>query len=156
MIIFLFGPSGSGKTYIGNMIASNYKDFYFLEGDDLLTAEMLETIKKDEIFSSQMVEEYVQILINEILHLCKIHKNIVVAQGLYRQKYRLDILHQIPEIIFVQVNRDKRNSVAVSQSYANKILPFFQPMPEALQLDNNSQDSKVLMEFLRRNFALET
>lgn len=135
MLMILFGKSGVGKTYLGKLLKRSSDNLFFLEGDELLTEEMKDSISNKVKFTQQMRDEFTQLLIEKIETLSKLHKNIVVAQGLYKQKNREQILKIFPEAIFIQVNCEKRNPL-IDKDYAEKIASEFEPMEGAIQFYN--------------------
>ncbi len=161
MIIILFGLSGSGKTYIGNLLASEF-GFHHIDGDQFLTLKMKEFIKNNKSFSQEMVDEFTIDLINEIDSSRIKHPNLVISQGLYRSKNRLQILNAFKEktrIIFIQVNSSNayqrvinRNN-QVSIELAEKISANFEEMPEAFQINNNSENDLALIKQLKTILA---
>ena len=105
-LIVLFGLPGTGKTYVGK-IFKKYFDYYFYEGDNDLTPEMLDAIKTKTVFTDVMRDVYFKILISKIQNLKSKHKKLVVAQTFIKEKYRVNLLKKIPETKFVLVETKK-------------------------------------------------
>ena len=153
MIIILFGLSGSGKSYIGNLIAENF-GFLHLDGDQFLTSEMLTAIEKMQVFTQAQVDYYTDLLINKVQEYHQVSSKIVISQGLYRAKNRLEIsnrLSNIDEVVFVQVNsvlreeRIKNRDNLISKDYAKRIELNFEEMKNALQIENSLEGSEHIL-----------
>lgn len=107
-IIILFGLAGAGKNYIGEILQKKF-DFYFWDGDNVLTSEMQQCIENKEPFTQDMRDQFTDLLIENILILRKKYSNLVVAQALYKEKNRAQILKKIPEVQFILVESDHQS-----------------------------------------------
>lgn len=104
--VIIFGLPGTGKTYVGRVF-EKYFAHYFYDGDDDLTPEMKEAIKTKTVFTDQMRDVYFKILISKIKDLSLKHVNLVIAQTFIKEKYRVDLLKNIPETKFILVETKK-------------------------------------------------
>lgn len=146
-LIILFGLPGTGKTYVGR-IFEKYFDYYFYDGDNDLTPEMLEAIKTKTVFTDEMRDDYFKILIAKIQSLSKKNINLVVAQTFIKEKYRLDLLNKIPETKFILIEtkkeiREKRLMERVDYpldlEYARKMEGNFDKPKIGHQIISNTQ-----------------
>jgi gluconate kinase len=153
-IYFFFGRSGAGKSFLGNYLQEKYQFTHF-DGDSILTKKMRELIIEEEKFTQEMVDEYNQNLIENIQQLyLTSNKNVVISQGLYRNKNRLEIHQQFPDIQWILIHADAplcaervaQRKNHVTAMYANKISHLFEP-PQGFSyatFNNNSQDFLTL------------
>lgn len=132
--LFLFGLAGVGKSFLAEHIAKKYA-YYLYEGDDDITPDMRNAIAEKRHFTDEMRDEYFRIVADRILELQKKHQNIVVAQGLYKNKHRHYLMSRIPDLqfVWVQASQEKilerlqqRDGIAVSPEYAKKIQANFE------------------------------
>jgi gluconate kinase len=150
MLIILFGPAGVGKTYIGHLLA-NFYGFYYQDGDDWLTENMVNAIEQSKPFSQEMRDEFTKIVIANIKSIFSSgNRNIVISQALYKQKNREQILGAFPNSLFIQVDAkpeviSKRLSARgnnIIPEFANLIRKDFEPMPNSFIIDNNQDEEK--------------
>lgn len=120
MIIFLFGTWGAGKSYIGNLIEANC-GIPHMEGDLHFTEEMAAAIQ-NQTFHQLNLDAYYNKVIGEIRSYQRRSPNLVVSQGIYKEKYRRLIYDQFsPDIQFLMVHtpnkwlRNKRLKARVRQ-----------------------------------------
>lgn len=111
-LIILFGLPGTGKTYIGKIL-KKYFGFYFYDGDNDLTKEMIDAIKTKTVFTDQMRDRFFVILIKKIQSLKSKYQKLAVSQTFIKEKYRLQLLKKIPEAKFILIKtknetREKR------------------------------------------------
>src|SRR5687767_12930795 len=133
MLIFLFGHPGVGKNYVGDVLEQHF-DYYFWDADLALTTEMKEYIHKKQIFTQEMRDQFVQIIIKEIAKLLETHKNLVVAQALYKEKNRKQLAKIFPDAKFILIQaqsdniiaRLKRRNNTIDQAYAEMIQSQFE------------------------------
>lgn len=105
-LVIIFGLPGTGKTYIGKVF-EKYFDYYFYDGDNDLTPEMKEAIKTKTVFTDQMRDVFFEILINKIEALSEKYTKLVVAQTFIKEKYRLQLIKEVPEARFILVETKK-------------------------------------------------
>jgi len=153
MLIILFGPIGVGKSYIGKLLSSHY-DFYYEDGDNWLTPEMLSVIEKRMHFTQEMIDNFVDVMITNIAALFESgHKNIVISQALYRQKNREKILRAFPTVKFIQVDarpdtvsrRLISRGNAVDEEFANLNKGYFEPMAGCPVIHNDEDGDEHIL-----------
>ena len=101
MIIVLFGLLGCGKNYVGKIFEE--LDFHLYDADQDLTPRMKRAIANHKIFTDQMRDEYFDIVIGKIIELKKSHRDLVIAQALFKNKHRQKILRAFPEAKFIWI-----------------------------------------------------
>ena len=162
MLVILFGLTGAGKSYIGNLIASHF-GFFYKDGDDWLSEDMVSSISKNEPFTQEMIYNFTSSIIKNIASLfAKGHKNIVISQALYRQKNRQQILDAFPGAIFIQIDakpeviaqRLKSRANNVDSKYAALIRKYFEPMSTAAVVNNNHEGTEQVIAEIRKLIAL--
>jgi len=152
-LIFLYGLAGAGKNFVGQVIAE-HSHYYFWDADLILTHEMLIAIKHHELFSKEMRDKYLNLMIKKINVLLYNHANIVVSQALYRQEQRLTLKSLYPTGKFVEVaarhslirQRLRCRVVGASYQYAKLIQPYFQSDKNDMVIVNNSNASEILLQ----------
>lgn len=150
-IYFLFGKSGSGKSFIGDYLQNHYNWFHF-DADQLLTKEMKQYIRLENQMPVELIDEYMEILKIKIANFYQIQtKPIVISQAMYRNKSRLKLAQEFPQLQFVWVTADdqicyqriKQRHNNVTVSYAQKINPLFE-LPEGFNYDLLENDGRIL------------
>src|SRR5512133_403441 len=101
MIIFLFGLLGCGKNYVGKILEEFGLHFY--DADQDLTPPMKSAIANHQVFTDQMRDEYFDIVICKVAELQNNHRDLVVAQALFKNKHRWKILNAFPDARFLWV-----------------------------------------------------
>lgn len=159
MIVIIFGLAASGKTYIGNIISNNF-NFYHEDADLWLSTDMQNYVKEQKHFTPNMLDNFTAKIINNIEEIKSKHINIVITQALYRSHNRNTIkeyfLEKNQEILFIQIeandevihNRLVSRGDWVLPDYASSMRKFFQPMPEAVIINNNQTGEKSIIEQL--------
>ncbi len=151
-IIILFGLAGAGKTYAGYQLAQHL-NAYFQDGDDWLTDEMRTAIRLKQPFTQEIRDRFTEHMIAKINALQRAgHENIIIAQGLYKQKNRQMIADALPGVIFIEVktspeviiHRLQKRDAAVDENYANLISHGFESMPGSLVLHNDQEGRQPL------------
>ena len=154
MLMILFGLAGAGKTYVGKLLAKNF-DLHFEDADDWITEDMRAAIEQGQpFFSEKMRDDFTKVMIANIKQLLKKgHKNIVIAQALYRQKNRVQILDAFPDAIFAHVDASDeiimQRLVArggkVNLEFADLIKEHFELMPGSLVINNNEDGGRPVL-----------
>ncbi|WP_454784166.1 hypothetical protein [Legionella sp. WA2024007413] len=158
-VYFLFGKTGSGKSYIGKMLEK--LDIIHIDGDKHITPRMLDCLIEDEQMTPEMIDEYVSVLI-EVIKTQKEKdpaRSFVISQAMYLDKYRLKLLHAIPELKFVMIDvepkvrehfitqRFQNKESKVSPRYAKEMDKFFEtPSHDIIRFENNLQTEDFFME----------
>ena len=101
MIIFLFGLLGCGKNYVGKIFEEF--GFHLYDADQDLTLRMKSAIANHQVFTEQMRDEYFEIVIRKVAELQKNRRGLVVAQALFKNKHRRNILNAFPDAMFIWV-----------------------------------------------------
>jgi gluconate kinase len=92
-VLILYGEMGAGKTFWGQKLARVCKAA-FLDGDDVISAAMLERTKNFKPISKKTLDDYVQNhLAPAIIVRCGLDNDLIVAQALYLREHR-DFLKQ--------------------------------------------------------------
>lgn len=63
-IYFLFGKTGSGKSYIGELLRQ--LSIVHIDGDNHITQKMRDCLIEDEQMTPEMIDEFVDVLIDVI------------------------------------------------------------------------------------------
>ena len=108
MLYILFGLPGSGKTYIGK-IFEKYYGYHFYEGDLDIPMDMKQNLLQEQSITDNMRNSFFTKLINSTHQLQATHTNLVIAQTFIKEKYRQQLLTEMPYAKFVLVRVD--NSV---------------------------------------------
>lgn len=156
MIVFLFGQAGVGKNYVGKILAAQF-GYYFWDADLALTPEMKVSIARKEIFTQEMRDHFTQIIIQNTQTLSLNHEKLVVAQALYKEKNRNQLVEAFPQAKFILVDADsekiferlnKRNN-AIDRAYAEKIRTQFEKPLLPYQLLYNNTDEIAIVKQLQ-------
>lgn len=87
-----YGEMGSGKTFMAKeMLALNYAKADFFEGDDVVTEEMMEYVRKFLPIPKEILDNYIyhHFIPEIVLRAQNSKKDILyVAQALYRKEHR--------------------------------------------------------------------
>ncbi|MCL9685631.1 zeta toxin family protein [Legionella maioricensis] len=165
-IYFLFGKTGSGKSYIGGLLEK--LNIIHIDGDKHITPRMLDCLIEDEQMTSEMIDEFVNVLINVI----KTQKektpqqSFVISQAMYLDKNRLKLLNAIPELKFVMIDvapklresfitsRFQNKESKVSPRYAKEMDKFFDsPSHEVILLKNSQESDEILIEQIQEKMS---
>jgi gluconate kinase len=156
MLAVIFGLSASGKNFVSTILADRF-DFYFCDADQLLPPTVINTIHNKQSFTQEMRDDITFIIIEKIAELKKIHSNIVIAQGLYKNKNRVEILSAYPDAKFIYVEATPENITArltsrqndIDEPYALKISANFEkPTHPYFLIKNNTDESAVISQLL--------
>lgn len=79
-VYFLFGKTGSGKSYIGGLLEK--LNILHIDGDKHITQKMLDCLIEDEQMTPEMIDEFVNVLIDVI----KTQKKILRSRVLLSHK----------------------------------------------------------------------
>lgn len=163
MIIILFGLAASGKTYIGDVIGKNFR-FHHEDADQWLTKEMQQYIVEEKLFTLSMLDEFSKDIARNIELLSKIYPKLVISQALYFQKNRNMIKEYLEtklpekEVLFLQIEADndviykrlEQRGDWVSPDYASSMQQFFEPMHEAIILQNNQEGVENIIAQIKK------
>ena len=166
--LFLFGLSGSGKNFIGEILEKRFS-YKFIDCDQFIIPEMADSIRKNQPFTDDTRDNFFSTLNIKIKDLIKIHEKIAFAQGAYKNKHRIQILEQFPEIqmIYIKANpyiiwkrfhkkdnlnlnqqeNDSKKISDISKDYAEKILiNFEEPTHKHMVIVNEVGEEDVVKE----------
>ncbi len=161
-IYIFFGKTGSGKSFLANYLQDNYNFFHF-DGDQILTSDMKEYISKNKTFTQMMVDEYTTVLKEKIKSFLNDYQRpIIISQAMYRNKNRLEILTEFPNIQFVFINaeeqtcyqRIKSRNNWVTAEYAQKISLLFDPPSGFNFIEINNDDSENMQAIERKLYKI--
>lgn len=145
MVYIIFGKAGSGKSYIGDLLENQF-DFIHFDGDSILTEEMKSYIREEKTFTQSMVDDYVNKLSETIKNFYDYQKPVIISQALYRNKNRLELIENFPNIKFILANakddicydRIEKRGNWVSVNYAKQIRSFFEePKHSIINIEND-------------------
>lgn len=158
-IVILFGKAGCGKSFIGDYLKNHYHWLHF-DADQLLIEVMREYIRLEKQIPVEFIDEYMEILKGKIRDFYQTRTTlIVISQAMYRNKNRLSLLQEFPQLRFVWVTandniryeRIKQRNNSVTVSYAEKISPLFES-PTGFhyhQIENNGQSLELHRFFVQ-------
>ena len=152
-IYILFGKAGSGKNFVGDYLQNHYHWLHF-DADQILTEEMKEYICLEKQMPAELIDEYMRILKIKISFFYEtVTVPVVISQAMYRNKNRLALLTEFPNLQFVWVTaedevcyqRIKRRHNHVTVNYAQKISVLFEPPVgfNYLRIENNNPELKL-------------
>lgn len=156
MLYVLFGLAASGKNFVGQTIA-HHANFYFFDGDTLLSDDMRKFIREKKPFTQEMRDNFANRMIEKISALKHQYRNIILAQALYKEKNREQILKAFPEATFILIESTQANIIArlkkrddwIDEAYAEKMrIHFDAPLISHQVIKNNSDEAAILKQFL--------
>ncbi|MDR3478016.1 MAG: shikimate kinase [Gammaproteobacteria bacterium] len=156
MLIVIFGLSGSGKNFVSHILANHF-GFYFYDADQLLPQTVLNAIQNKQLFTQSMRDDLTLLIIKKITDLKKKHPNLVIAQGLYKNKNRTELLSALPDAKLIWVEATPENISArlisrrddVDEPYANKLSTNFEkPTHPYVSVKNNADESSIILQLL--------
>lgn len=154
MLIILFGLAGTGKNFIGEILKTHFK-YYYWDADEILPDKMRQFISNQKSFTQQMRDEYTENIISKISQLRSEHDNLVVSQAFYKEKNRSEVLAHFPDTLFIFVKADaaiisQRIQIRgnkIDESYAKKIADNFEmPVLSHFTITNNSNASHIIKQ----------
>ena len=160
-ITILFGKAGSGKSFIGEYLQNHYHCLHF-DADQLLTDEMKKYIRLEKQMPVELIDEYMEILKRKIRDFYQTQTiPLIISQAMYRNKNRLSLLQEFPQLKFIWVTADekvcyeriKQRNNSITVSYAEKMSLLFE-LPEGFSyglIENNDQPLE-LHQFFRNEF----
>lgn len=157
MLIILFGLSGSGKNFVGEALAKHF-DFYFWDADDSLPNTMLDSIKDRKSFTQDMRNNMTQIVIRKLALLEMEYTDLVVAQGLYKEKNREEIMMAFPHAQFVWIQSSNENIAVrlklrggyIDGQYAELMkVNFEEPKLPCFVISNDKSETEVIAQLVQ-------
>ena len=152
MIIILFGLSGAGKNFVGEVLVEHF-GYYFWDGDAAVPAKMQRAIQKKLPITQVMRNQMTKKLMEHIVKLQKNDRKLVVAQALYKEENREQILKQFPyaQFIHVQATDQHIHQRLVARGnldldYAQTLKKNFEPplVPHKNIINNDNAENIVL------------
>lgn len=167
-VYILFGRTGSGKSHIANLLEE--RGVFHIDGDKHITKDMRRCLEKDEQMTPEMIDVFVQQLIQLIgSSQQKLAENFIVSQALYLNAHRQRILEAIPQAQFVHIRvseatraqriqaRYQAGLSKVSLEYAMEMDKHFEfPTHPVIQVDNNHDDEDALLAELTDKLDLSS
>lgn len=159
MIIIIFGLAAAGKTFVGNIISKHF-DFHFEDADAWLSSEMKEYVKDQKHFTLDMLDNFTKNIIRNIEQLKQKYNNIAISQALYRSNNRETIQKFFKDkgikTLFLHVDAPDQviyerliyRGDWILPSYAKSMRKFFQPMDEAIKIDNEKPGEEIILKQL--------
>lgn len=161
MLYVLFGEMGVGKNYIGERLAHILGcDFY--DGDLSMPSDMREKVNNLGFLSDEMLTRFVSVnLIRDIRDrmqglspfVASNVEDLVVAQALYKEKYRQMVWNAFPDATLVyivppslRVHLSRIMSRPRGLRWAMYLLmskPFFQKPPHGTDIIVNDTDESI-------------
>lgn len=152
MKILLFGKIGSGKSFVGEFIEREYGLPYY-DADQDLPRAIVEAIRAHRPISEQMREGVTEKIIERIHLLQNEHQEFCVAQALFKNRQRVRLLEEFPDLRFVWVRSEppqmdvrlrERTGHVASHYYADTVNPQFEPPSMAHWILENVADPSEL------------
>lgn len=135
MTILLFGQIGSGKSFVGEFLQREFGIAYY-DADLDLPRSLVESIRAHKPISEQMRERFTEKIIDRIHLLQKEHQEFCVAQALFKNRQRVRLLEEFPDLRLVWVRSEppqldvrlrERTGHVASHYYAKIVNPQFEP-----------------------------
>lgn len=152
MILIVFGLPATGKTFVANILAKH--EFFFYEGDVDMHEDLLETIANKQQVNDQQRDIFFNKLIANIKTLSHKHKNLVVAQTFIKERYRKQLIEQIPDAIFILVTTEtnvreerlkNRTTYRLDPEYAKRMCELFEkPSIPYISITNTTDGEKEI------------
>ena len=153
MKFLLFGKIGSGKSYVGELFQQEFGIAYH-DADLDLPEVVKEAIRNHQAITEEMRDDFVERIIARIHQLSREHQHFCIAQALFKNRHRLQILTEFPELQMVWVRSDEsltaarlenRTGHVASLYYAQMVNPHFEePTHDHLLIENTGDDSSLL------------
>jgi carbohydrate kinase (thermoresistant glucokinase family) len=150
-VLFFYGLAGAGKTYVAKM-AAKISGWYHYEGDNHLTPEIKEIIKKGLPFTQEARDSYFAELADKIIELKSQHQHLIVSQGAYKKKNRDFLRQKISQLKFICVEASPELIKArllvrgdlISAEYAARLsLDFEPPDAQDIIIFNELNDAEI-------------
>ena len=157
MLIIVFGLPGVGKNYVAETLVE-HEQFYFYDADDDLTPAMKTAIQQQQIYTTEMRDEYFAQVVANIKQLQHTHSRLIVAQALAKNRHRNFIQAHFPQATFLWIQADpilmenrlrtRDSDIVVSVEYARKIQHIFETpdLPHQI-IHNNAGPESILQQF---------
>lgn len=155
MLAILFGLSGSGKNFVGNILAKHF-GYHFWDADSVLLPEMRQCIEKRELFTQKMRDDFMRVIIAKVTELKKTYPKLAIAQALYKEKNRVQLLDALPDSKLLYIEADPAKiaerlaqgvNKLVDADYARKISQNFEPsrLPH-ITITNNTDENSIIAQ----------
>jgi len=102
MVIILFGSPGVGKNYVGEILKNDF-DFFFYDGDELLTLEMKNYIKLGKDLPDVLATDYLQRKKEKFLELKSEYPKLALAEPLPKHLGQNYMFELFPNAIFIRI-----------------------------------------------------
>ena len=156
-IVFFFGKAGAGKSHVAKLVAK-LTGWHVYEADDDVTDAMTTALRNQRPFTAQMRDEFFEIITQKILLLQHKHKNLVVAQGVYKQQHRDGLAKRIADMELICVTASdaviaqrlgRRAGGITRESAAALIADFEAPPGNCKTISNEKDDMQIIAELVR-------
>lgn len=153
-ILFFFGLAGAGKTYVGQLVGSK-AGWMVYDADEDISDEMKYALAHQQPFTEAMRAEYFPRIATKIRSLHQQHCHLIVTQGVYKQRYRDELMQMIPAMEMLCVTsspeivrqrlalRPQGISVASAQAL---IADFEMPTANIRIIENNGDDGDIVRQ----------
>lgn len=150
MTYILFGLPGAGKTYVGRVFEKCF-GYYLYDGDQELPEDMKQALEDRSLVTDEMRDEFFAKLLLRIKELQKKHSNLIIAQTYIKERYRKELLHEVPETKFILLEtetniREKRlrhrKEFPLDSEYARKMCELFDPPAIPHSVINNDEEGE--------------
>lgn len=156
MLYILFGLPGAGKTFVGKLFEQ--WGFYFYDGDADLPEDMKIALAAERTITDELRDRFFKRLINTTKALYIQHKKLVVAQTFIKEKYRQQLLAELPNAIFILVqaeNSVRKHRLSQRNDYPlaylmNMETYFDKPRIAHSVIDNNKTGEKSVRKQIER------
>ncbi len=125
---------------------------------------MKSALEEQQSFTDKMRDKYISIISANILSLQKIHKHLVVTQGVYKQRHRDYLLKKIPnmEMIWVKatdsiiLQRLSNRNQGITMESAAALKLDFEPPANDIKVIINDGDRFQIVDQLNQFYAMSS
>lgn len=155
-LIIVFGLPATGKTYVSSILHLCF-GYFFYDGDNELTEEMKTAIKIRTFFTEEMRNVFFNKLIQKIVELSLEHEKLVISQTFIKEKYRKQLLSQLPSAMFIFVKtpdeiREKRllerTEYPLDLQYSQQMVAYFDEpeIPHEVVMNHKDGDEEIVQQ----------
>lgn len=158
VLYILFGLPGAGKTFAGEIFKKEF-GFYLYDGDIDMPLDLRQAIIAGQMVTDNMRNRFFGRLIKKISLLTKNHNKLVVTQTFIKEKYRRQLLKNVPHARFILIESNikirerrliKRKYFPSNLGYARKMNNLFDaPKIDHLIITNNKEGAEQIKRQIR-------